>query len=219
MAELKPATPCVRMDEFKNTVNDYGTELADVKWQLKAAETKQNELQAVLETQRAKTAELDAELHKLQGKDMEAREREKFHLEMAEELNQQLRAYKDQLDSIRALTSSIQEQTTHRVAEYECKSRDLVRRFQSLQLLDKEEETTPETLTEEDVQELQEEVTELETLAQNLSSALGLGLPLDYLLDLTREVNLKIGYIEEKNKSLHEEIRSHEETYHKLQDA
>lgn len=49
------------------------------------------------------------------GKDMEAREREKFHLEMAEELNQQLRAYKDQLDSIRALTSSIQEQTTHRV--------------------------------------------------------------------------------------------------------
>ncbi|XP_047475081.1 uncharacterized protein LOC125029232 [Penaeus chinensis] len=219
MAENKPTPPSVRMDEFQNTVSDYGTELAGVKRQVKAAATRQNELQAVLEKQRATTAELNAELNTLRGKDLEEKEREKFHLETVKELNQQLKACKSQLDSIRALTVSIQEQITHIVAEYECKSRDLVRRFQTLQLLDKDEEAPAEILTEEHAKELQEEVTKLETYAENLSRAPGLGLPLDYLPDLLSEVNMKIGHIEEENKSLQEAILGHQQTFQMLQDA
>ncbi|XP_037776819.1 uncharacterized protein LOC119573788 [Penaeus monodon] len=219
MAENKPTPPSVRMDEFQNTVSDYGTELACVKRQVKAAVTRQNELQAVLENKRTMTAELNAELHTLRGKDLEEKEREKFHLETVKELNQQLKACKSQLDSIRALTVSIQEQITHRVAEYESKSRDLVRRFQSLQLLDKDEEAPAEILTGEHAKELQKEVTELETYAENLSRAPGMDLPLDYLPDLICEVNVKIGHTEEENKSLQEDMLGHQQTFQKLQDA
>ncbi|XP_027214079.1 filamin A-interacting protein 1-like isoform X2 [Penaeus vannamei] len=188
------------------------------KRQVKAAVTRQNELQATLEKQRAMTSELNAELHSLRGKDLEEKEREKFHLETVKELNQQLKAHKTQLDSIRALTASNREHITHEVSEYECKSRDLVRSFQSLQLLDKDEEAPAEILTEEYAKELQE-VIELEKLAENLSRTPGLDLPFDYLRDLLREVNVKIGHTEEENKSLQEEMSGHQETYQKLQDA